>query len=113
MEKLDILKEMVELVNDNSSSSLEHLIAYDMESIEDFTNGLDMLEVMRMIHYGNFNPMQALFRFNGYGNLESLSEYEYDEEIMDYENEIVEYFTYDFGDDHYLLEDLKSLKDFE
>lgn len=109
MEKLNILKEMVELVND-SSNSLEHLIAYNMDEIEEFTNGLDMLEVMRMIHFGNFNPMQELFRFNGYGNLESLSDWEYDEEIMSYENDIVNYFTYDFGDDHYLLEDLKDFE---
>lgn len=47
-------------------------------------------EVARAICYGNYNYMDELVRFNAYGNLESCSEYEYEEEIKDYIGEIAQ-----------------------
>lgn len=47
-------------------------------------------EVARAICYGNYNYMDDLVKFNAYGNLESCSEYEFEEEIKDYIDEISE-----------------------
>lgn len=46
---------------------------------------------MNMVHYGEYNPNCEYFRFDGYGNIESVYESEYLEDIEDREDEILEY----------------------
>lgn len=47
-------------------------------------------EVARAICYGNYNYMDDFVRFNAYGNLESASKYQVEEEIENYKEEIIE-----------------------
>lgn len=47
-------------------------------------------EVARAICYGDYNYMDAYVKFNAYGNLESANEWEYEKEIEDYKEEIIE-----------------------
>ena len=47
-------------------------------------------EVARAIYYGDFNYNDNYIKFNGYGNLESLSEYEYEELLEENIEEITE-----------------------
>lgn len=44
---------------------------YDMEEFDEFLTGLTPMEIAQMIFFGDFNPNNGYFRFNGYGNLES------------------------------------------
>ncbi|EGQ3928142.1 hypothetical protein I0618_002651 [Staphylococcus pseudintermedius] len=68
---------------------LEDLYVYDMESFDEIISGETPTWIANRIFFGNFNPMHEYFKFNGYGNLESLSTYEYGEELQKYSDEIV------------------------
>lgn len=49
------------------------------------------MEAARATYFGNIqNWLDPYIRFNGYGNLESVGEYEYEMELKDNINEIVE-----------------------
>ena len=78
---------MVQEVN-SYNGDLDYLEFYDMDSFNDIMNGLDPDELARRIFHGDFNPNHEYFEFNGYGNLESLSEYDVEKELLDYEEEI-------------------------
>ena len=78
------------LVNDINSwdFSLEHLQVYQMEDFNEIMEGYEPLEIANRIYFGDFNPNHEYFRFNGYANLESLDEYDLEDEIKDYSSEI-------------------------
>ena len=81
------LLEMVQEVN-SYNGDLEYLEFYDMECFNELMNGLEPDELARRIFFGDFNPNHDYFEFNGYGNLESLSVYDVEKELLDYEEEI-------------------------
>lgn len=70
---------------------LEHLDV--MENDEEFFNtyfeGRPM-EAVRAAHYGEYNYNDDYVRFNGYGNLESLSEYDLERELKDSVDDIID-----------------------
>lgn len=80
------------LVNDVNSwdLSLEHLQVYYMEEFNELMHGVKPLEIANRIYYGDFNPNDEYFRFNGYANLESLNEYDLEDEMKDYASEIAQ-----------------------
>ena len=49
-----------------------------------------VMEAVRAISFGDYNYMDDYVRFNGYGNIESLSEYEWHQELEDEADDIVE-----------------------
>ena len=71
------------LLGDDLAVLLQHMNAYDgcfeestyydMDEFDEFLDGRTPLEIARMIFFGNFNPNDDYFRFNGYGNLESAN----------------------------------------
>lgn len=69
-----------------------------LDWLDYWENGEDFFETMfqtkddvaRAICYGDYNYMDAYVKFNAYGNLESASEWDYDREINDYKEEIIE-----------------------
>ena len=81
------LLEMVQEVN-GYNGDLEYLDFYDMDCFNDLMNGLYPDDLARRIFHGDFNPNYEYFKFNGYGNLESLSEYEVEKKLLEYEEEI-------------------------
>ena len=80
----------MDLVNEINGwdGSLEYLQAYSMDEFDEIMNGFEPLEIANRIYFGDFNPNHEYFRFNGYANLESLDEYDLEEEIKDYSSEI-------------------------
>lgn len=50
----------------------------------------EVMEAVRAISFGDYNYMDDYVRFNGYGNIESLSEYEWHQELEDEADDIVE-----------------------
>lgn len=57
-----------------------------MENDEDFFNTYfdgNPMEAVRAAQYGDYNYTDDYVRFNGYGNLESLSEYDVERELKD------------------------------
>ena len=90
MNKVEKLMIMVQEVNSWDGS---------LGSIEVWENGDDFFEMMypdnayevaRAIHFGDYNFMHEFVTIDGYGNLLSYSEWEYEEEISAYEEEIIE-----------------------
>ncbi len=77
------------LVNEINTwdSSLDYLQVFLMHEFNEFMCG-DPLEIANKIFYGDFNPNHEFFRFDAYGNLKSLNEYDLRDEIIDYSSEI-------------------------
>lgn len=95
------LEHMVREVN-SWDGSLDSYEAYEFD--DDFFNTFFQgkpEEAARATFFGSIqNWMDAYIRFNGYGNLESLSEYEYDRELLSGADEIIERFTELADDEH-------------
>lgn len=60
---------------------------YDMGDLDEILSGQSPSEIANLIYYGEFNPNDNYFKFNGYGNLESL---DYVDDGADF-NEIAKY----------------------
>ena len=74
------------------NGELEHLEVFEFE--EEFFNMFFMdkpFEAFRATFFGSVNNWtDEYIRFNAYGNLESLSEYEHNKELIEYQNEILD-----------------------
>lgn len=60
---------------------------YTMDELDDMLDDKTPTQILMMMHFGNFNPMDEYFRFDGYGNLESTDFPEnwfYLDDIVDY-----------------------------
>lgn len=85
----EILLEVVSELN-SWNSCLENLDFW--ENDEEFFNTFfnNPMEAIRATYYGNYNYNDDYVKFNGYGNIDSYSEYERIEEIKDNIDDIVE-----------------------
>ena len=84
------LHEMVQEMS-GYDGSFEELNAY--ENDEEFFNTFfsdNPIEAVRATYFGDYSFSDDYVRFNGYGNLESLNDYDYEEELEDYRDEIVD-----------------------
>lgn len=70
--------------------SLYHLDYYEMGQFNELMHGHDPEFIACRVHFGDFNPMDDYFSFDGYGNLISLSSFDLDVELSDNASEIVE-----------------------
>ena len=59
------------------NGAFDYLIAYDMDSLDDFMSGQDAHFIACRVYFGDFNPTDDYFNFDGYGNLKSYNEREY------------------------------------
>ena len=83
------LNEMAREVN-GWDSSLKDYDYMEMEQLDEMLNGVEPTEVLRMAHFGEFNWSDDYFTINVYGNLESISEFEFEDMLKDNHDEIVE-----------------------
>lgn len=84
------LGEMTREVN-NWNSALEYLEYY--ENDDDFFNAYfssNVMDAVRAVSFGDYNYSDEYVRFDSYGNLESVSEYEYERKLEDNADEIAE-----------------------
>ena len=70
--------------------SLDWLEAH--ENDEDFFDTYfdNTFEAIRSAHYGNYNYSDDLVRFNSYGKLDSFDRWEYEDELKDNIDDIIE-----------------------
>lgn len=89
LDNLETLKELVNVINwfDGSLNWLDYQVN-DEEFFEVYFNKKD--DVARAICYGNYKYMDDYVKFNVYGNLESCSSYDYEEELKEYIVEIID-----------------------
>ena len=95
---LDELKEMVNDVN-CWNGQLEDYYWYENDEwfFQDFfQNKVD--EAIRAVCYGNYEYMDDYVQFNAYGNLDSCSELEYNKEIEEGAEEIIETYLDNIND---------------
>lgn len=85
------LRTMVSEMN-GWDGSFEDLHAWDMDVFNEIMSGQEPEWIAQRIYFGDFNPMHEFFRYNGYGNLESLTNFGYNEEVEDRHDEIVEHY---------------------
>lgn len=95
----DMLMDMVNEVN-SWDGSLEHLNYIDMDMLEDYLLEVPAVDIINKVYYGDFNPNDPYFQFNAYANLVSYSEYEVEQELIDYRYEITERFMELYEDGH-------------
>lgn len=90
MNKVERLMYMVQEVNswDGSLSNLE-VWENDRDFFDTFYEDRPM-EVARAVQFGDYNYMDEYVSIDGCGNLISYSDYEIEEEILEYEGEIIE-----------------------
>ena len=83
------LREMLQEVN-GWDSSLEDYDYMEMGQLDEVLISVEPTEVLRMAHFGEFNWSDDYFTINVYGNLESISEFEFEELLKDNQAEITE-----------------------
>lgn len=71
--------------------SFEESTFYDMESFDEFMSNYTPSEIAMMIYFGEFKPNDDYFRFDGYGNLESLDWQEISDEAESLESDIIDH----------------------
>lgn len=90
LENINVLEDVARDIN-SWDGSLEQFDVW--ENDEEFFNtffGDRPMEAVRASYYGDYKYMDEYVRFNGYGNLESLSAYQFHEELREEVDYIVE-----------------------
>ena len=103
---IDDLKEMILAINsyDNRLDNLDY--EYNDEDFFSTYYSNNPYEVARAVYYGDYNFNDEYVRIDVYGNLESISEYEFDNLVEKYKDEIItEYLDIIEEDNFYFKED--------
>lgn len=90
LNNMEELKDVVREVN-RWNSGLEHLDY--QENDEDFFNTYfecKPMEAVRAVYYGDYHYMNEYVKFDGYGSLVSVSEYDMEEELKEHIDEIMD-----------------------
>ena len=100
---LDVVSEL-----NSWNSCLDNLDFW--ENDEEFFNTFfdNPMEAIRATYYGNYNYNDDYVKFNGYGNIDSYSEYERIEEIKDNIDDIVDNLI-EYYYNIYINEELENL----
>ena len=108
----DNLEEARDIVAQANSwdGSLEELAVYDMNDFDYIIESIDLspTELICKVQYGDFNPNDDYFTFDGLANLVSYKDYEYEELIKDNIDEIVERYI-DISGHIYADEEMEAL----
>lgn len=83
------LREIVAEVN-GYDGSLEELDYMDIGTLDEILSGVEPTEVLRMAHFGEFDWSDDYVKIDVYGNLESVSNFEFEKLVKDSHDEIVE-----------------------
>ena len=109
LDNMEVLKDVVMEIN-SWDDSLDYLDVHYND--EDFFNTYfegRAMEAVRAAHYGDYEFTDEYVRFNGYGNLETLSESEFHQELIDYIDDIVESLVDNYTHIHLYDEKLSSM----
>lgn len=62
---------------------------YSMDEFDEIFEGHDPSYIANRIHFGEYNPLDDYFTFDGYGNIKTLNTFEYQELISDIESDVL------------------------
>lgn len=71
--------------------SFDDLDAYPMDELDEALYGLSPSDIVNKVHYGDFNPADDYFTFDGYGNLESVDSLTLQDDAWEQRNAIIEW----------------------
>jgi hypothetical protein len=86
---IEELRFLVSEIN-SYNGSLEYLEVWNNDGFTINELFTDPYEALKSSYFGNYNFYDDLIRFNSYGNIESLSYYDYEIELRDNIEEIIE-----------------------
>ena len=86
------LQEIIIEANLNTNEAFEHIVKYERNI---FWRDLELREasprdIALMIAYGSYKPYHEFIGFDGYGNIQSMTEEEYRQELLYYFEEYSE-----------------------
>lgn len=87
---------------------------FTIDMFDEIFNGYDPFDIATKIHYGDFNPAYEYFKFNGYGNIQSICKWEIDRfvDITDIADYIIDNnCDFDNNDILYILDDIEEESD--
>ena len=95
------VSELADLLQHMASydGSFEDAIYYDMDEFDDFMSNYTPMEIAQMIYFGEFNPNDDYFRFDGCGDLESLDWQELSAEAEDLVDDIFDHLVNNYDGD--------------
>lgn len=73
-EELEVSIDMFDAYNEYLSEFYPDSYIYD--DLEMMADGMGTIDFARRIYFGNFNFVDDYYRFNGYGNIDSLTDHE-------------------------------------
>ena len=78
--------------NINTNGSFDNIIKYEESEFWDIFTDMeyDSKDIANMVAYGSYKPYHEFIGFDGYGNIESMTEEEYRQELLDYYEEYSE-----------------------
>jgi len=82
---IDSLDEIEEVIEDRIIRS----DIYDMGEFEEVFRDYTPTQLATVIHFGEYNPMDEYFTFDGYSNIKTLNTYQYKELIADIESDVL------------------------
>ena len=80
------------------NGSFENYVLYNMEDFDEMMEGYTPTEIAQRIFFGDFNPNNSYFYFNGYGNLESINEDEMESHFSILIDELVDEILYNYSE---------------
>lgn len=93
------IKALIELSNHDFDEILEltsYEPAYSMDEFDGIMSGYTPIEIANMIHFGTYSPMDDYFTFDGYANIKTMSDIEYEDCQEEAFNEGAEEFLRNF-----------------
>ena len=91
------------------NGSFETYVLYNMDDFDEMMEGYTPTELAQRIFFGDFNPNDDYFFFNGYANLESINEWEMQGHFEPIIDEIVDSMLYNYDDIYIDDADLNDL----
>lgn len=77
----------------------EEATYYDMDEFDEYMSNYTPMVLAQMIYFGDFNPNNDYFHFNGYGNLESADWPDVVAEAEDLESDIIDHLVHYYSGD--------------
>lgn len=104
-------KDLLNICRDANSwdGSFDNLWAFDAEDIDEYLCDIKPYDIMCRIVFGNVDNVNHMLRFDAYGNLESVHEWELEDECKHYIHEIADWLMDDYDHTDSLYSDDEEL----
>ena len=78
------IEALIELSNCDRDEIIElasYEPAYEIDMLDEILEGYTPTEIINMIHFGEYNPLDDYFIFDGYNNIKTMSDIECDNQL--------------------------------